>query len=183
MHTSADSLGHGGDPLREPRARRRAARVFRERWDILLVIAAGGALGSMARWALSVTIPLTTGAAPWVATWIENVTGGLLLGALMVLILDVWPPSRYLRPFVGVGILGGYTTFSTYMLDAFTLLAAGSVPVAFGYLLGTLLTGLFAVWVGIVVARVAIRVAERRHRHQHQQAMLDRDEDERADAG
>jgi fluoride ion exporter CrcB/FEX len=51
------------------------------------------------------------------------------------------------------------------MLDALTLLAAGSVPVALGYLLGTLLAGLFAVWVGIVVTRAAIRVIQRRHRH------------------
>jgi CrcB protein len=154
-----------------PQAHRRAARVLRERWDILLVIAAGGALGSLARWGLSVTVPVATGAAPWVATGIENVTGGLLLGALMVLILEVWPPNRYLRPFVAVGILGGFTTFSTYMLDAFTLLAAGSVPVAFGYLLGTLLAGLFAVWSGIVVTRAAIRVVARHHRRKHKEAV------------
>lgn len=147
-----------------PKARRRAVGVFRDRWDILLVIAAGGALGSLARWAMSMAIPHATGAPGWAATWVENVTGGLLLGGLMVLILDVWPPRRYLRPFVGVGILGGYTTFSTYMLDAWTLLAAGRAPTALGYLFGTLISGLVAVWFGILAARSAVGLLERRRR-------------------
>ncbi len=147
-------------------ARRRAARVLRDRWDVLLVIAAGGALGSLARWALSAAIPHATGGFPW-ATWLENVTGGLVLGALMVLILDFWPPSRYLRPFAGVGVLGGYTTFSTYMLDTRTLLAAGRLPAALGYLLGTLLAGLAAVWVGVLAARALVAGVEQRRRHRH----------------
>jgi CrcB protein len=144
------------------KAHQRAARVFRERWDVLLVIAAGGALGSLARWWVNEMIPHAPDGVPW-ATAVENVTGGLVLGALMVLILDYWPPHRYLRPFVGVGLLGGYTTFSTYMLDTRNLMAAGRVPAAAGYLFGTLLAGLVGVGLGVLAARFGVATAERRH--------------------
>lgn len=153
-------------------ARRRAARVLRDRWDVLLVIAAGGALGSLARWTVTAVVTYTSVGVPW-ATWWENVTGAFILGALMVFILDVWPPSRYVRPFLGVGILGGYTTFSTYMLDTRTLLSTGQVPAAFGYLFGTLLAGLFAVWAGVLLARTAVTAVERRHQHRHRRRFRD----------
>jgi|tagenome__1003787_1003787.scaffolds.fasta_scaffold20859013_2 CrcB protein len=144
-----------------PVVQQRAAGVLRQRWDILLVIAAGGALGSLARWAVSRGWQHTAEQMPW-STWMENVTGAFALGLLMVLIVDVWPPSRYLRPFIGVGLLGGYTTFSTYMLDTRLLLAAGEVPMAFVYLFGTLLTGLLAVWIGMMSARGLVSAAARR---------------------
>jgi fluoride exporter len=141
--------------------------VFRDRWDVLLVIAAGGALGSLARWAVNEAMPPQVDGVPW-ATAVENVSGGLVLGALMVLILDFWPPSRYLRPFVAVGILGGYTTFSTYMLDTRDLLAAGRVPAAAGYLFGTLLAGLIGVGLGVMAARYVAGAAQRRHRERRE---------------
>lgn len=72
----------------------------------------------------------------------------------MVFVLDVWPSQRYVRPFLGVGLLGGYTTFSTYMLDARLLLGEGQVLTAFAYLGGSLLAGLLAVWAGIASARL-----------------------------
>jgi CrcB protein len=80
----------------------------------------------------------------------------------MVFVVDVWPPRRYVRPFVGVGVLGGYTTFSTYMLEARSLVVGGAEVVAVIYLLGSLLAGLLAVWVAIVLTRAAVR--RRRHR-------------------
>lgn len=144
-------------------SRRRAHHVLRDRWDILLVIAAGGGLGSLARWALTTTIPYEHGDFAW-ATAMENVTGAFVLGVLMVFILDVWPTTRYARPFLGVGVLGGYTTFSTYMLDTRMMLAEGNVPAALGYLFGTLVTGLLAVWAGVLSARTMVAAVERRHR-------------------
>jgi CrcB protein len=140
-----------------------AAGALRERWDILLAIAAGGALGSLARWAVSRGWDHTARQMPW-STWVENVTGAFALGLLMVLIVDLWPRTRYLRPFLGVGLLGGYTTFSTYMLDTRLLLAAGEVPMAFVYLFGTLLTGLLAVWIGMMSARGVVSAAAQRAR-------------------
>ena len=146
-----------------------ARHLLRDRWDVLLVISAGGALGSLARWALGEAIPHGPGEVAW-ATWLANVSGAFLLGVLMVFVLDVWPSRRYARPFLGVGVLGGYTTFSTYMLDTRDLLAAGELPAALGYLFGTLLTGLLAVWLGVVLVRAGIAAAVRRRSHHRSSA-------------
>jgi fluoride exporter len=136
-------------------------------WDVLAVIAAGGALGSLARWGVGELVPWNGEGFPW-ATFAENVSGAFALGVLMALLLDAWPPRRYVRPFVGVGLLGGYTTFSTYMLEALGLLAGDRVPLALAYLGGTLVTGLLAVWTGIVLARVVVRLSNRRRRRRRQ---------------
>jgi fluoride exporter len=136
-------------------------------WDVLAVIAVGGASGSLARWGVGELFPWNGEGFPW-ATFVENVSGAFALGVLMVLLLDVWPPRRYLRPFVGVGLLGGYTTFSTYMLEARDLLASDRVPVALAYLGGSLVAGLLAVWAGIVLARLAVRISQRRRRRRRE---------------
>ena len=141
--------------------RERLGRVLRDRWDILLVIAAGGATGSLLRWGLTLLLPHPAGAFAW-ATFTANVTGAFLLGVLMVFVVDVWPPSRYVRPFWGVGVLGGYTTFSTYMLDARAALVAGRAALAGAYLFGTLAAGLVAVWAGVAAARGAARLRRTR---------------------
>jgi fluoride exporter len=138
-------------------------QTLARRWDILLVIAAGGALGSLARWGLGEALATGRGRFPW-ATFLENATGGLVLGALMVFVIDVWPPSRYLRPFLGVGVLGGFTTFSTYMLDTRALVVAHRAPLAAVYLFGTLAAGIASVWLGIGVARLFIARDIRRRR-------------------
>jgi CrcB protein len=66
------------------------------------------------------------------------------------------------RPFVGVGVLGGFTTFSTYALDSRALVVADRAPLAAVYVFGTLAAGLAAVWLGIAVARLLITRAIRR---------------------
>jgi CrcB protein len=138
--------------------------VLRSRWDVLLVISAGGALGSLARWGVGELLPWSGDEFPW-ATFVENISGCLALGVLMVFLLDVWPPHRYLRPFLGVGLLGGYTTFSTYMLESRDLLVGDEAATAFTYLAGSLAGGLAVVWLGIFSARTAVGVAQRRRRH------------------
>lgn len=164
------SAGRTASPRVRPRGRaraeyvvRRVLRVVRNRWDVLIVIAAGGAVGSLGRWGLTVLLPHPASAFPW-ATFTANVVGCLLLGALMVFVIEVWPPSRYLRPFLGVGVLGGFTTFSTYMLDARTLLVAGRTSLAGQYVFGSLVAGLVAVWVGIVATRLLVRRVGHRRR-------------------
>jgi CrcB protein len=124
------------------------------RWDVALVIAVGGAVGGAARWAMNEAIPPTPGRFPW-STFIENVAGCLLLAALLVLLVEVLQPHRYVRPFLGVGVLGGFTTFSTYTNDARLLLADGYVPTALVYLVATLVAGLLATWLGLTLARAA----------------------------
>lgn len=131
------------------------------RWDVLLVVAAGGASGSLARWALGQALTAPPGGFPW-ATFLANVSGAFAIGVLMVFVLDVWPPSRFVRAFLGVGVLGGFTTVSTYMLDTRALLAADGAPLAAAYLFATLATGLAAVWAGILLARLATRLPRAR---------------------
>lgn len=139
------------------------AETIRERWDLLLVIAAGGALGSLGRWALAQAFPHGRRGIP-AATWTANLVGSFVLGGLLVLVTEVWPPRRYVRPFLGVGVLGGFTTFSTYMLDAHTLVDAGAAGRAAAYVLGTLVTGLFACWGGIALTRATVRTQRDRLR-------------------
>ena len=140
---------------------RHASSVIRESWDILAVIAAGGALGSAARYGAGQLLPHDPSEIAW-STFAVNVAGGFLLGVLMVFVSEVWRPHRYVRPFLGVGVLGGFTTFSTYMLDTRALVVADRAPVALLYLAGTLLIGLVAVWLGILVGRLAAAVSRTR---------------------
>jgi CrcB protein len=135
----------------------------RSEWDVLAVVSVGGALGSLGRWGVSRALPQAEGQVPW-ATSVENLSGALLLGLLMAVVLGTGTPGRYLRPFLGVGVLGGYTTFSAYMLDTRGLLAAGNLPTALGYLLGTLVGGLVAVWAGLAAGRGLLAAGGRGHR-------------------
>jgi fluoride exporter len=124
----------------------------RRQWDVLAVVSVGGGLGSIARYGLARAWTTPPGGFPW-ATFTTNVAGSLALGLLMVYVIEVWPPSRYRRPFLGVGIIGGFTTFSTYMSEVRGLLATGHFSLADAYALSSLLAGLAAVWTGIAVAR------------------------------
>lgn len=125
-------------------------------WAVLGVVAAGGVLGALARYGIGVAFPHPPRGFPW-ATFTINVSGCLLIGVLMVLVSDVWPGHRLLRPFLGTGLLGGYTTFSTYVVDVQHLLAAGAARTALAYLVGTLLAALVAVQVGMAATRWATR--------------------------
>ncbi|EWT01902.1 camphor resistance protein CrcB [Intrasporangium oryzae NRRL B-24470] len=138
-----------------PRAVAREGLV-RGRLDVLGVIAVGGALGSAARFGLATIVPHGRTEIAW-STVIANLTGAFLLGLLMVFVNEVWPPQRYVRPFLGVGVLGGYTTFSTYMLDAHALVDAGRALSLVTYLLSTLVGGLVAVWLGAASGRLVVR--------------------------
>jgi fluoride exporter len=76
-----------------------------------------------------------------------------VLGVLLVLIVERWPPRRYLRPFAATGFIGAYTTWSTFMVDADLLIKNGHAGLAAGYVGASLAAGLLAVAVGFVVAR------------------------------
>ncbi|GAB3682045.1 fluoride efflux transporter FluC [Angustibacter aerolatus] len=138
------------------RALRAPVPLVRGQLDVLAVIAAGGGLGALARWGLALAVPHRTGAFP-VSTLVTNLVGSLLLGALMVVVTDVRPGSRYLRPFAGVGVLGGFTTFSTATGDVHAMADAGRLPLAALYLLLSVVGGLLAVAVGLAAARRLVR--------------------------
>jgi CrcB protein len=80
----------------------------------------------------------------------------------MVLVSEVWPTRRLLLPFLGTGVLGGYTTFSTYIVDIQQLLAVGAARTALAYLAATLFAALAAVYAGIILTRW---VVHRIHHH------------------
>jgi CrcB protein len=146
----AESLPMDPDTEEAPQGQDRSRDA--RQWDVLAVIAVGGGLGSVARYGLARAWPTPAGGFPW-ATFTTNVIGSLALGLLMVYVIEVWPPSRYRRPFLGVGILGGFTTFSTYMNETRGLISTGHFSLADAYALTSLIAGLAAAWTGIALAR------------------------------
>jgi CrcB protein len=87
------------------------------------VIAVGGAAGALLRWGVGREWPVLPGEFPWSTLWI-NVSGCLAIGVLMALIEEVLAGRIYVRPLLGVGFLGGFTTFSTFAVETRTLLGA-----------------------------------------------------------
>jgi len=116
-------------------------------------VAVGGGIGSVARYLLSAAFPAGHGF-PW-AIFAVNVSGCFCLGLLMVYLLEVWPPHRFLRPFLAIGLLGGYTTFSTYAGGVMTLLTGHAPALADAYALSSIAAALVAVWCGTRAARGA----------------------------
>jgi fluoride exporter len=124
--------------------------------EVLGAVAAGGALGALARWGVAQALPHDNGRFPW-DTLLTNVTGCFLIGVLMVLVIEAMPGRTLVRPFFGTGILGGFTTFSTYVVDARVLVAAGRPAVALAYVVGTLALGLVAVVAGLRLTERLVR--------------------------
>lgn len=118
----------------------------------LLFVAAGGALGATARYlAARAAILLLPATFPW-GTAIINVTGCLAMGLVAGLSSQgaIAPSARL---FLATGILGGYTTFSAFGLEAQTLLGDGRTAAALAYMFGQLALGLLAVVIGLALAR------------------------------
>jgi CrcB protein len=122
-------------------------------WDVLAAVAAGGVLGAEARYGVAEALPHRPGGFPW-STVLINASGCLLIGVLMVLLLELTSPHRLLRPFLGVGVLGGYTTYSTFAVDVRQLIAAQQPGQALGYVAVTVVACLAAVVVATIGARV-----------------------------
>jgi len=132
-------------------------------WAILGAISAGGVLGAWARYGIAVAMPHQAGQFP-LATFLTNVAGCFAIGVLMVVITEVWTAHRLLRPFLGTGVLGGFTTFSTYTVDIQRLVAAGEPRTGLIYLVATLSAALTAVYLGITLTRLATGTHPRRPR-------------------
>lgn len=157
-HTDNQAPPRPTDPdvdLHVPAQRR---ELSRHPVAILSAIAAGGAIGALARFGISAAVPHPPGGMDWATFWI-NVTGSFLLGALMVVITELTTPHHLVRPFLGVGVLGGYTTFSTAMVDVQRMIAAGAAGTGLAYLAGTALAALAAAYLGAAVTRRVARVA------------------------
>jgi len=141
--------------LNDPDQRR---ELTRHHGLVLLVIAAGGVVGSLLRFQLGRWWPSVPPAFPW-TTWTINITGCLIIGSFMVVITERWSPHRLVRPFFGTGVLGGYTTFSTYATDAVLLTRDGRPTAAALYVVTTLIGAMAAVFLGMFLTR---RILNRR---------------------
>jgi fluoride exporter len=121
-------------------------------WRVLLAIGAGGSGGALARYGIDHAFPTAAAGFPW-ATLIVNVSGCLLIGVTMVVLLELYAAHPLARPFLATGVLGGYTTFSTYTTDIQQLLVAHRWQIAFGYLLTTVVLCLLATWLATSTTR------------------------------
>lgn len=115
----------------------------------LILVAAGGACGAVARYTVSFAFGKAWPAFPW-GTLVVNVVGSFLLGLLM----GATTSGRFLldpawRSFLGIGILGAFTTFSTLSYEAVEALRSGSVSQALGMVLANLLLGVVFCWIGL----------------------------------
>jgi CrcB protein len=131
--------------LHDPRQR---AELHHHHPKILGTIALGGMIGAEARYGLALAMPHHAGSWPW-ATLLTNISGSLLLGVLMAAIASAGRPPQLARPFVGVGFLGGFTTFSTYAVDLREQLGHGHPGAAAAYALVSLVGGVLAVVIGL----------------------------------
>jgi fluoride exporter len=135
------------DPAPDP-----AAPAGPRWWAVLGVVAVGGVVGAEARYGVAVLLPHAPGAWPW-ATLLTNASGCLLIGVLVVLVTERFRAHPLARPLLGVGVLGGYTTFSTYTVDTVLGAAAGRALPAVLYAVLTPAVALVAVTVGVALTR------------------------------
>lgn len=134
-------------------ARERARREARRRYlQVLAVVAVGGSLGATARYEAALLWPTGKGGFPWTTLGV-NAVGCLVIGVFMVLITEVFTVHPLLRPFFGTGVLGGFTTFSTYCVDIERLVRVERAGPALGYLVGTVVIALAAAKGGMAVTR------------------------------
>jgi CrcB protein len=112
--------------------------------QLLLAVAIGGAIGSVARYLVAIGSAKAFGTAfPW-GILIINVTGSALIGAFVTLFALRWNLSEAARVFLTVGICGGYTTFSTFSLDVFYLIERGQVVAAATYMVASVVLSVSA---------------------------------------
>ncbi|MGW5474557.1 fluoride efflux transporter CrcB [Streptomyces chartreusis] len=143
------------DSLRAPAGTARPA-AWRTQAPVVAVVAAGGALGATARYALAQWWPVQPGGFPWATFW-TNVIGCAVIGVFMVIITEVSSAHRLVRPFFGTGVLGGFTTFSTYAVDIQRLVDDGHPRTGLAYLAATLVAALTAVRLASAATRRVLK--------------------------
>lgn len=120
---------------------------------LVLVVAAGGALGASARYLVGIGIGRWVGHGfPW-ATLTVNIVGALAMGFLVGVFAHVWSPGRSMQAFLTVGLLGGLTTFSAFSLDVVTLIERGELIPAGAYVLASVILCVLCVFAGLAVSR------------------------------
>lgn len=120
---------------------------------LLLVIGLGGALGSIGRHLVATAVGQATGGGwPW-GTLAVNAIGGLAIGLLAEAIASRWQGGPELRAFLITGVLGGFTTFSAFSLDAVALFERGAWAAAIAYVAASVVLSLIGTLAGIAAIR------------------------------
>lgn len=120
----------------------------------LAAVAVGGALGAVARYQLSLWVHARWPSAFPTGTLVVNLVGCLLIGVLAGTLDSRMPVSPAARLFFGVGILGAFTTFSTFELETLLAIERGHTDIALSYVAASVIVGLAAVWVGLHLGRL-----------------------------
>ena len=120
---------------------------------VIVGVALGGALGASARWGLDRFIEARSESLfPW-ATFVINVTGCFLIGVIVESLVDRHHIPAWIRIGMVVGVIGGYTTFSTFAQEGFALFESKDVAVGLAYTAGSVVLGILAVYAGTVLGR------------------------------
>ena len=116
--------------------------------DRYIVVLAGAGLGGLARYALGGWIMAKYGGRFPLGTFLINISGAFLIGLLMTLLTERWQPHPNWRLFLVVGVLGGYTTFSSFEYETLQAVRDGERWMGLLYVAGSVLFGYLAVWLG-----------------------------------
>jgi len=116
------------------------------------VVAVGGVAGAVGRYEAGLRWPTGATAVPWTTLEI-NLLGSVALAVLVVLATEAWPARWWLRPLIGTGVIGGFTTFSTFAVDIRRLLAHGHAGIALAYVAATLGGCAVLSWAGLAFTR------------------------------
>ncbi len=123
---------------------------------VLCSIAAGGALGSVLRYALSQLITVGVSEGFPTAIMVINIIGSFLMGLFVTLLMARFNDHTMLRVFLTVGVLGGFTTFSTFSLDVVALFERGEYILAGCYVGGSVTLSVIALFVGLILGRTML---------------------------
>jgi CrcB protein len=123
-----------------------------QRMRTVLAVALAGALGALARWGIGAWFGHRYPSFPW-GTMVINISGSFILGVLFAVLVERGIGSATARVALMVGLLGAYTTFSTFSLETFRLLEEGATGSALANIGLSVVLGLLAVWLGITVGR------------------------------
>lgn len=121
--------------------------------NAILLVASGGAIGSVLRYLTGLAMTRLFGAAFPYGTLVVNVVGGLIMGLFIEVLTRRFQGSEELRLFVAIGILGGFTTFSSFSLDVVLLWQRGETASAAFYVLISVVLSICAVFLGLWLAR------------------------------